>query len=83
VATAFEIFWMICEPVLFGLTGTQIILNQLEIRFVTTAIACVIIAIVVRKNKAIVNHIHFPINLEILFKNCTCSNFHGFYIFNT
>ncbi|XP_025405058.1 sodium/hydrogen exchanger 9B1 isoform X2 [Sipha flava] len=48
VATAFEIFWMICEPVLFGLTGTQIILNQLEIRFVTTAIACVIIAIVAR-----------------------------------
>ncbi|KAL1124010.1 hypothetical protein AAG570_001780, partial [Ranatra chinensis] len=30
VATAFEIFWMIFEPVLFGLTGTQIRINEMD-----------------------------------------------------
>ncbi|XP_024082541.1 sodium/hydrogen exchanger 9B2 isoform X2 [Cimex lectularius] len=30
VATAFEIFWMIFEPILFGLTGTQIKINEMD-----------------------------------------------------
>jgi len=52
VATAFEIFWMIFEPILFGLTGTQIILNELDLAFVTAIVMCVAIAFVVRKNKS-------------------------------
>ncbi|CAI6355832.1 unnamed protein product [Macrosiphum euphorbiae] len=48
VATAFEIFWMIFEPILFGLTGTQIILNQLDLAFVTAIVMCVAIAFVSR-----------------------------------
>jgi len=52
VATAFEIFWMICEPILFGLTGTQIVLKELDLKFVTVTVMCVAIAFVVRKNKS-------------------------------
>uniref|UniRef100_A0A2S2NJL7 Sodium/hydrogen exchanger 9B1 n=2 Tax=Schizaphis graminum TaxID=13262 RepID=A0A2S2NJL7_SCHGA len=48
VATAFEIFWMICEPILFGLTGTQIVLNELDLKFVTVTVMCVAIAFVSR-----------------------------------
>ncbi|KAL4103489.1 hypothetical protein QTP88_018865 [Uroleucon formosanum] len=48
VATAFEIFWMICEPILFGLTGTQIVLNELDLAFVTAIVMCVAIAFVSR-----------------------------------
>ncbi|XP_001946407.2 sodium/hydrogen exchanger 9B1 isoform X2 [Acyrthosiphon pisum] len=48
VATAFEIFWMIFEPILFGLTGTQIILNELDLAFVTAIVMCVVIAFVSR-----------------------------------
>ncbi|XP_025196297.1 sodium/hydrogen exchanger 9B1 isoform X1 [Melanaphis sacchari] len=48
VATAFEIFWMICEPILFGLTGTQIVLKELDLKFVTVTVMCVAIAFVSR-----------------------------------
>ncbi|XP_050435291.1 sodium/hydrogen exchanger 9B2 isoform X2 [Adelges cooleyi] len=48
VATAFEIFWMIFEPVLFGLTGTQIVLNDLDYSIVSIGAACVAVAFVVR-----------------------------------
>lgn len=47
VATAFEIFWMIFEPILFGLTGTQIVVNNLDLKFVIKGISCVAIAAVV------------------------------------
>jgi len=52
VATAFEIFWMIFEPILFGLTGTQIVLKELDLKIVTVTVMCVAIAFVVRKNKS-------------------------------
>ncbi|VVC43995.1 Hypothetical protein CINCED_3A025739 [Cinara cedri] len=48
VATAFEIFWMVCEPILFGLTGTQIVFNELDLKYVTITVACIAIAFVTR-----------------------------------
>ncbi|XP_050529093.1 sodium/hydrogen exchanger 9B2 isoform X2 [Daktulosphaira vitifoliae] len=48
VATAFEIFWMIFEPILFGLTGTQIVVNNLNMKFVIIVVSCVAVAIVAR-----------------------------------
>jgi hypothetical protein len=47
VATAFEIFWMIFEPILFGLTGTQIKFNELDRDTVSIGMACLITGIVV------------------------------------
>jgi len=47
VATAFEIFWMIFEPILFGLTGTQIKFNELDRDTVGIGMACLITAIIV------------------------------------
>ncbi|KAJ8867940.1 hypothetical protein PR048_031749 [Dryococelus australis] len=48
VATAFEIFWMIFEPILFGITGTQLKLNELDGDTVAMCIVCLVIAIVAR-----------------------------------
>jgi hypothetical protein len=47
VATAFEIFWMIFEPILFGLTGAQIKFNELDRDTVGIGMACLITGIVV------------------------------------
>ncbi|XP_055372212.1 sodium/hydrogen exchanger 9B2 isoform X2 [Condylostylus longicornis] len=38
VSTAFEIFWMIFEPILFGITGTTVKINELEPELVYTGI---------------------------------------------
>lgn len=45
VATAFEIFWMFFEPMLFGVTGAQVVIAELEPRLVLIGggilVACV------------------------------------------
>ncbi|XP_053594231.1 sodium/hydrogen exchanger 9B2 [Microplitis demolitor] len=48
VAIAFEIFWMIFEPILFGLTGTQIKINELKGETIYFSIACLLTAIILR-----------------------------------
>jgi uncharacterized membrane protein len=47
VATAFEIFWMIFEPILFGITGTQIKINELDPHAVSIGISCLLAGIIV------------------------------------
>ncbi|KAL3283132.1 hypothetical protein HHI36_006288 [Cryptolaemus montrouzieri] len=47
-ATAFEIFWMIFEPILFGVTGTQIKINELNPEDVYLCIGVLILGILVR-----------------------------------
>lgn len=47
-ATAFQIFWMIFEPILFGLTGAQIKISELEPRIVSIGIGCLIAGVVIR-----------------------------------
>jgi hypothetical protein len=47
VATAFEIFWMIFEPVLFGLTGTQIDASKMDPNIVSIGIGILIAGIIV------------------------------------
>jgi Kef-type K+ transport system membrane component KefB len=44
VAIAFEVFWLIFEPILFGLTGTQIDFHQLDPESMWLAILCIIVA---------------------------------------
>ncbi|XP_043288686.1 sodium/hydrogen exchanger 9B2 [Venturia canescens] len=48
VAIAFEIFWMIFEPILFGLTGAQIKISELEGSQVYLIIGCLMAGIIVR-----------------------------------
>ncbi|XP_073987063.1 na[+]/H[+] hydrogen antiporter 1 isoform X2 [Rhodnius prolixus] len=48
VATAFEIFWMIFEPILFGLTGTQIKIREMEGHTVAIGISILIVGILLR-----------------------------------
>ena len=47
VATAFEIFWMIFEPILFGLTGAQIKIHELDPHTVMIGTACLLAGIIV------------------------------------
>ncbi|XP_011171728.1 sodium/hydrogen exchanger 9B2 isoform X2 [Solenopsis invicta] len=64
VATSFEIFWMIFEPILFGITGTQIKLNELEGRTVYLALSCLIAGIVIRIGATILLGIGSKLNLK-------------------
>lgn len=47
VATSFEIFWMMFEPVLFSLTGTQIRIDEIDPFIFKFAVAMVTFASVV------------------------------------
>ncbi|XP_014612429.1 PREDICTED: mitochondrial sodium/hydrogen exchanger 9B2-like, partial [Polistes canadensis] len=48
VATSFEIFWMIFEPILFGITGTQIRIDELKGKTVYLSISCLLAGIIIR-----------------------------------
>ncbi|XP_023247130.1 sodium/hydrogen exchanger 9B2 [Copidosoma floridanum] len=48
ISTSFEIFWMLFEPILFGITGTQIKLNELDGNTVYVAMGCLGVAFIVR-----------------------------------
>ncbi|XP_011299039.1 sodium/hydrogen exchanger 9B1 isoform X1 [Fopius arisanus] len=48
VTISFEIFWMIFEPILFSVTGTQIKINELDSGTVYLCISCLIAGIVLR-----------------------------------
>ncbi|XP_058802648.1 sodium/hydrogen exchanger 9B2 isoform X2 [Phymastichus coffea] len=48
VATSFEIFWMIFEPILFSLTGTQIVMREMNGSSVYIGIACLMAGIILR-----------------------------------
>lgn len=47
MATAFEIFWMVFEPILFGLTGTMIKIDELNPHVVGMVAACLFIGFAV------------------------------------
>ncbi|KAK7867327.1 hypothetical protein R5R35_001106 [Gryllus longicercus] len=64
VATAFEVFWMIFEPILFSLTGTQVRFDELAGDTVTVAFACLIIGIVIRIVVTVIVAIGSKLNLK-------------------
>lgn len=47
-ATAFEIFWMIFEPILFSITGAQIKLEELDGHVVSIGIGILLVGIIIR-----------------------------------
>lgn len=48
VGTAFEIFWMFFEPILFGITGAAIKINELDPHIVTIGTGILLCAVVLR-----------------------------------
>ncbi|XP_050584748.1 uncharacterized protein LOC126919489 isoform X2 [Bombus affinis] len=64
VATAFEIFWMICEPILFGVTGAQIKIDELEGKTVYLGVSCLLAGIVIRIVVTILVGIGSKLNLK-------------------
>lgn len=64
VATAFEIFWMIFEPILFGVTGAQIKISELEGRTVYLSLGCLVAGIVIRMGITVLCGIGSKLNLK-------------------
>ncbi|EDV99190.1 GH13169 [Drosophila grimshawi] len=48
VGTGFEIFWMIFEPILFGLTGATIKLRELDSNLIYIGAVCIFTGVIVR-----------------------------------
>ncbi|KAL7742052.1 hypothetical protein ACLKA6_018300 [Drosophila palustris] len=48
VATGFEIFWMIFEPILFGLTGATIKIREIDSALIYTGAACIFTGVIIR-----------------------------------
>ncbi|KAL0105705.1 hypothetical protein PUN28_015873 [Cardiocondyla obscurior] len=64
VATSFEIFWMIFEPILFAFTGMQIKIEELEGKTVYLGLSCLIAGIVVRIGATVLVGIGSKLNLK-------------------
>ncbi|XP_012275043.1 sodium/hydrogen exchanger 9B2 isoform X2 [Orussus abietinus] len=64
VATSFEIFWMIFEPILFAVTGTQIKISELEGSTVYLGIGCLLAGIVIRIAATILVGVGSKLNLK-------------------
>lgn len=47
-ATAFEIFWVIIQPVLFGITGAAVKISELEGKFVLLGLGILVTGVVIR-----------------------------------
>ncbi|VEN37226.1 unnamed protein product [Callosobruchus maculatus] len=72
-ATAFEIFWMIFEPILFGLTGASIKINELDGPVVSICVGILLVAILIRMLSTVVCGIGCKLNLkEKLFVAFAC-----------
>ena len=64
VATSFEIFWIIFESILFGLTGTQIKISELEGKTVYLALGSLLTGIVIRIGITVLLGIGSKLNLK-------------------
>lgn len=48
VSTAFEVFWMIFEPILFGITGTVVKINEIDPHVASVAIGVISAGVIIR-----------------------------------
>ncbi|CAH0557631.1 unnamed protein product [Brassicogethes aeneus] len=62
--TAFEIFWMIMEPILFGITGSQVKLNELDGNVVLIGLGVLFLGLFVRIVVTILAGIGCNLNLK-------------------
>lgn len=72
-STAFEIFWMIFEPILFGITGASIKLNNLNSSVVAICLGILISGVIIRMICTVVIGIGCKFNLkEKIFISVAC-----------
>ncbi|XP_065344497.1 sodium/hydrogen exchanger 9B2-like isoform X2 [Cloeon dipterum] len=64
VAISFEVFWLIFEPILFGMTGTQIDFSQIDPKILWKAILCIGVAAFIRIFFTIIIAIGSRLNLK-------------------
>ncbi|KAJ8915606.1 hypothetical protein NQ315_003390 [Exocentrus adspersus] len=63
-ATAFQIFWMIFEPILFGITGASVKLNELDGNVVSWCVGILVTAAVIRIFTTVLVGIGCKLNLK-------------------
>lgn len=63
-ATAFEIFWVVFQPILFGITGAQINISELEGSVVGIGVGILFVGIVIRILSTVVVGIGSKLNLK-------------------
>lgn len=63
-ATAFEIFWMIFEPILFGITGTAIKFDQLDGSVVSVSVGILVTGVILRMMSTVLLGIGCKLNLK-------------------
>lgn len=71
-ATAFEIFWTIIQPVLFGVTGAAVKLDELEGKFVLLGLAILVTGVVIRIFATVLMGIGCGLNLKEKFFVALC-----------
>ncbi|XP_045458955.1 sodium/hydrogen exchanger 9B2-like [Melitaea cinxia] len=64
VATAFEIFWMFFEPMLFSITGAQVVIAELPGHLVLMSCGIIIVCIVVRALLTSVSAVRSNLNMK-------------------
>ncbi|XP_050675569.1 sodium/hydrogen exchanger 9B2-like isoform X2 [Leptidea sinapis] len=64
VATAFEIFWMFFEPMLFGITGAQIVISDLPPHLVMVGAGILITCMVLRAIVTSVSAVRSNLNMK-------------------
>ncbi|KAF5289025.1 hypothetical protein FQA39_LY03904 [Lamprigera yunnana] len=62
--TAFEIFWMIFEPILFGITGAQIKFSELKVEVVTIGLGILVAGCLIRICATVLVGIGSKLNLK-------------------
>lgn len=63
-ATAFEIFWMIFEPILFGITGAQIKISELDPHVVSIGLGCMLAGVIIRIAATVLVGIGCKLNMK-------------------
>lgn len=63
-STAFEIFWMIFEPILFGITGAQIKFAELDVAVVTMGVGILVAGAIIRICATVIVGIGSKLNLK-------------------
>lgn len=64
VATAFEIFWMIFEPILFGITGASVKINELDPHIVTIGVGILLAGVILRIIMTVVIAVGDKLNIK-------------------
>lgn len=78
VTTGFEIFWMLFEPILFGLTGATVKINELDGTTVAYGVAVLVAGVVIRIFLTAAIAFGDKLNMKEKVRNMRCNTFGQF-----